>query len=1304
MLKKIYVSLCLSVFLLFSVRAEDIAILVSDSESALMQKVMQDLRLPQNINCKYFSSGNIPTYKDSHKKYIKNADVIIVDIMIKPQVDYLKKFVDVKSKKVYAVRGSRDDEELKRLGIIFNQNIYEYYHNSSVKNLVNMIGITANIAFNLKLKVEPPIVIPRLGIAHYANDDFFTNTEKYKQFYKTEGFYKKDAPWIGISIYSAGIRGEQSGALFEVVKDFENAGFNVMTVFGWGEKPVNEFMIDKHGNANIDMLVAFNFKFKSALKPELKQALEKLNVPIINATQLYYSTIEEWEKSDMGYKSKAVSWCVAIPELSGLIEPTPLIGKVESIDTNRGMKIYKKAPIKSTINFLIKRAKKLTALQRKANKDKKIALFFYNHSQGKQNIGASYLNVFRSIKVIIKRLQKEGYTISDKEISEKEIKDLILRSGRNVGSWAPGELDKMLRDGKLFELPVADYAKWFKELPQIFQEKSIESWGLPKDNKIMVKDKKYIISGIQIGNLFLLPEPARGWGDDPMKLYHDPLVWPHHQYTAVYQWINKVFHADAMIHLGTHATYEWLPGKQSGLHPSDPPEVMVSDIPNIYPYIVDDIGEGVQAKRRGRGVIVDHLTPAVKKAGLYEEYATLYDMISTLEQSASIHSKVTETKEKEVIALIKKLGLDKDIAKENGHSKCQIHKHNNSENGELIHNVEHYLLEIKSNNMPFGLHTYGVSPKDDAFKSTVANIAEVNPELEIEEISANLAKCGMSELDALVAGLNGKFISSGEGNDPLRNPQAIPTGRNFYGFDPEMIPSKSAYKLGVIAAKELIAKKLKETGEYPNKVAVVIWACETFRSEGINESTILYLMGLKPIWDKKNRVKGVEVIPGKILGRPRIDVLITPSGLYRDLFPDFLKFLDRAVQKAAVQTDIENLIAQNSAKIANQLIKNGMDKEKAAKFAKVRIFSEKPGAYGTGVSHLAGMSGTWEKEEEVGKVFINHLGFAFSEDLWGVEVKDIYKEQLKDVDITLHSNSSNIYGVLDNDDQFQYLGGLSLAVKTVNGKAPMTMLSLQRTPGKIKTETIAKTVGRELRSRYFNPKWINAMKDEDYAGAGAISSGIEHLWGWQVTVNDSVSEEQWNEINEVYVKDKYKLGLKEFFDEASPWAYQSITGRMLESVRKKYWNASDEIQQNLAREYATSIINKGVACCDHTCNNPILNQMVMNLISIPGVMSPKLVTEFKVAIEKATKKELKQHIKERRDLQKRLQEGFKEKPKQQSDAKSADNAKNVKGYKMEKIKNSSDKTEMTSSGMEWIASLIVFALLAIFYLGMKKKK
>ncbi len=1296
-----------------NINAKDIAILISDSESALMQKVIKNLHIPQNLKFKSFPAGNIPTYNEENKTYIDNADAIIVDVMIKSQVDYLKNFVNLKNKKIYAIRASRNDKELKQLGFIFKKDIYDYYHNFSAKNLSNMLLKTVNIAFDMKLKVEAPIVIPRLGIAHYASDKYFSTTIEYKKYYTTKGFYKRNAPWIGISIYSAGIRGEQASALFAIIKDFENAGFNVMTIFGWGYEPINQFMIDKQGKATIDLLVAFNLKFKSALKPELKTALEKLNIPVINATQLYYSTIEEWEKSEIGYKSKAISWCVAIPELSGLIEPTPLIGKVETVDENSGMKIFHKAPIKPTIDNMIKRVKKLTILQQKANKDKKIALFFYNHSQGKQNIGASYLNVFRSIKEIINRLQKEGYTISNKDITEKEIKDLILQSARNVGSWAPGELDKMLRDGKLFELPVADYAKWFKELPEQFQKKSIESWGKPQDNKIMVKDGKYIIAGIQIGNLFLLPEPARGWGDDPMKLYHDTLVWPHHQYTAVYQWINKVFKADAMIHLGTHATYEWLPGKQSGLHPADPPEVMMSDIPNIYPYIVDDIGEGIQAKRRGSGVIIDHLTPAVKKSGLYEEYESLFNMISSLSQSTSIHSKLTESKEKEVIALINKLGLKKELKGDNSHSTCKVHHHSNDKNGKLIHKVEHYLLEIKAENMPFGLHTFGVSPKDDAFKSTVSNIAEVNPELKKEDISAQLAKCGNNELDALVAGLNGEYIPSGEGNDPLRNPKAIPTGRNFYGFNPDMIPSKSAYKLGVIAAKELIEKNLKETGKYPNKVAVVVWACETFRNEGINESTILYLMGLKPIWDKKNRVKGVEVISGKELGRPRIDVLITPSGLYRDLFPNFLKFLDRAVQKASVQTDIENLIARNSAQIAKTLIADGMDKDKAAKYAKVRIFSEKPGAYGTGISSLAGMSGTWEKEEEMGKVFVNHMSHAYSEDLWGESVQEVYKEQLKDVDITLHSNSSNIYGVLDNDDQFQYLGGLSLAVKTVSGKAPTTIISLQRTPGKIKTENIAKTVGRELRSRYLNPKWIKGMKDENYAGAYEISKGVEHLWGWQVTVNDSVSEEQWNEVNEVYVKDKYKLGMKDFFDEASPWAYQSITGRMLESVRKDYWKASDEIQQNLAREYATSIINKGVACCDHTCNNPILNQMVMNLISIPGVMSPKLVTKFKVAIEKATKKDLKKHIKERRDLQKRLQEGFKKKKQSEGEAesgsdggikKSADNAKNVKGYKMEKIKRSSDKTEMTSSGMEWIASFIVLALLAIFYIGMKKKQ
>jgi cobaltochelatase CobN len=471
------------------------------------------------------------------------------------------------------------------------------------------------------------------------------------------------------------------------------------------------------------------------------------------------------------------------------------------------------------------------------------------------------------------------------------------------------------------------------------------------------------------------------------------------------------------------------------------------------------------------------------------------------------------------------------------------------------------------------------------------------------------------------------------------------------------------------------------------------------------------------VWDGSNRVIGVETVPGKQLNRPRIDVLINPSGLYRDLFPNFMLFLDKAVQMASIQTDIQNLIREHNSRIKDHLIQGGMDEKEADLFSRVRIFTEKPGDYGTGVDTMASNSGIWESSKEVAEVFENREGHAFGMGKWGAPAKKLFKENLKDVNTTIHSLSSNIFGALDNDDMFQYLGGRSLAVKHESGQDPDTLITMQRAPNQVAVENVAKTFGREIRTRYLNPKWIEGMKKEGYAGAREMSNYVEYMWGWQVTVPKAIDKAKWEQTYEVYVEDKYGLDIKEFLNKENPWAYQSITARMVETIRKGYWKADDAVKKKLAVEYAVSVVEKGVACCDHTCNNPFLNQMVVSIISMPGVMSPEMVEKFKIAIEQAMGKTLMEQVRERKALQKQLNEGFDKKP-QNSDpltsqtkstrelqpSKESTDDKNIEGYKMEEVKKNEETTDLSSSGVQWFASLFIVLIMGLAVIGARRAR
>ncbi len=1304
-MKKLLTVSMLVLFLFPSITiAKRISFLVVDANTCLLNKAIKDLSLPEGIEVRFFIHKDMRDDTQA-QEFVSSSEVIIVDVMMKEMSEYLVTNVDFANKRVYAVRGSRDDETLEKQGFIFDPAVKAYYQYMTVKNIQNLVYRVVNKAFDPSFPYEEPERLPELRIYHPDNKEAFTCYEDYLKWYEKRSGYVKKAPWVGIMAFSSMLMEGQTESMDYLIKQLEKQGFNVIPAFGRDLKILTQIFLDEKRKSRVDLVLAYTLKFYSSINDKVRAAIKALDVPMVNAIHLYGSTIEEWAKDPKGLLPMDVMWNIANPEISGIIEPTPLSGKKEMVDAESGRHYFVHRPVEETIDLLIPRLKKWVALRQKANEKKRVAILYYNHSQGKQNIGASYLNVFKSLDLILNRMKNEGYQVkADQQISENAVKDLILKYGRNIGSWAPGELDRMLREEKVIRLPVSTYRKWFDDLPEDFKTKVISQWGRAEASNIMIKDGHFIIPAVLLGNVMVMPEPSRGWGDEPMKLYHDPTLYPHHQYIAAYLWLKHVFKADAMIHLGTHATHEWLPGKQAGLSASCPPDVLITDIPNIYPYIVDDVGEGIQAKRRGRGVIIDHMIPPLKESELYHEYAQIYDLISSYSRSTSVASKTTGLKLKKIIDLVKKTGIDKDL----GITEFDE---------EGLEEIEHYLLEIRENFMPYGLHTFGRAYEGEALEETVNCIVKRNTGFDKDQARKKVYDSGRREIDNLIKGLNGGYIPSGEGNDPIRNPAAVPTGKNFYGFNPAKVPSKIAWELGKKAAQEIIDKHIKEKKSYPDKVAVVLWATETIRNEGVNECTILYLMGLKPKWDRSDRVTGTQVIPGRELKRPRIDVLINPSGLYRDLFPNMLDFLDKAVQKAAAQQDIENLIRKHNEQIKTRLIKSGMDEKEADVFSRIRIFTEKPGSYGTGVAEMTGASGFWESDDEIVNVYENRVGYAFGLGKWGEPAKEVFKENLKGVKIAVHSVSSSLYGTMDNDDVFQYLGGLSLAVKKESGEAPDTMVSMQRIPNRIEVEDIAKTIGRELRTRYLNPKWIEGMKKEDYAGAREMAHFVEYMWGWQVTTPQAVDKNKWQETYEVYVEDKYGMEIKEFFNKANPWAYQSISARMLEAVRKGYWKAEEKVKKKLAVEYAVSVVEKGVACCDHTCNNPVLNQMVVNIISLPGVMSPEMVEKFKMAVEQAAGKSLEKQVKNRKKLQKKLNEGFdkttrideqkmsdpkSKKEIQKDDTQKGPESQTVEGYRMEEMKPKDETTDLASSGVQWFASLFVMLIIGLFVYGVKK--
>jgi cobaltochelatase CobN len=1293
--------------------AADVSLLISDTDSWTFHDAVDGADFADGVTVKVFCLSDLQDGEEA-AGFVAGSDAVLVDVMDDRHTAWIRErgLTSRPGTTLYALRESADDGTLAGEGYVFDEEGKYYFYNLSVTNAAGLVRRILSLKVAPGLEYPPVEVILTLGVYHPDAPDRFPTAEGFLEWYGARPGYDGSRPWVALTFFDAMLTRGQRPAVDGVVRVFEEEGLNVMPAFGEDQAIIDGILLDGDRRSRVDAVAAFGLKHFLSYEGGLRDAIEDLGVPVFNAVYLHTQTIDEWRESPQGIPATDVIWTLDHSETAGVIEPSLLIGKVED-RTAEGARVYRWDVMEGGARHLARRMSRHVALARKPNGEKKVAVLYYNNSRGKQSIGAAYLNVFRSLADILERLKAEGYAVdTDPPLDEEQVKELVLRGGRNVGGWAPGELDALVDGGTAVMWPIPEYKALFDGLPEEFRRNVLEQWGPPEESGVMTRDGKLVLPVIVRGNVAIMPQPARAMEDDPMKMYHSPLIFPHHQYIGLYLWLEHVWGADAVVHLGTHGTLEWMPGKQSVMALSDPPEVLMGTLPDVYPYIVDDVGEGVQAKRRGRAIIVDHLIPPLVTAGQYQEYATLSQLVASYRSAESVGAVTASEYLGQIRELVSALGLEKDLGVDA------------VDGPEEVQALSEYLEYLDKADVPYGLHTFGTGPAGDARDSLLEVMARENPGLDIGDSGRKLDASGENEFAGLLKGLSGRWVEPGEGNDPARNPDALPTGRNFFGLSPGRLPTREAWRLGQEAADAIVSGYMSEHGRYPDKVAVVVWAVEAMRNEGVNESTVLALIGVEPQWAPSGRVTGVRPIPARELGRPRIDVTIDSSGLYRDLFPDRLIFLDNAIRLAALQDDIENFISRNDEANRQALLARGYSEEDAGRFSRARIFSERVGNYGNRASETVSASGSWDDPGDVALAFREHTGYAYGAELWGEQARDSLELNLAGSKVAWHSMSSHLFGVLDNDDYYGYLGALSMAITSLSdGAAPDTLVTDQRTNGKLAMVGLDTVIGSETRARYLNPTWIQGMKDEGYAGAREMANYVEYLFGFQVTTPQEVDSRLWDQTYEVYVEDKYGQDLPEFMDRNNPWAFQSITGRMLETVRKGYWSPSDEVRRKLSVDYAMSVIERGIACCDHTCNNPQLNQMVLNTLSLPGVMAPELVAEFRLAVERMAQKSLEQQVADNQRMIKDLgdrraeldsnpptpeaqpqpspeepaDEAAEESPEESADA------ENVRGLKMENVSEPAEDTSLSSSGIEWTLSIFVLALLAIFFVGYRMR-
>jgi cobaltochelatase CobN len=730
-----------------------------------------------------------------------SSDVLVLDVMNQQMVDRFNAAHDTdliarinEHGRVLGVgEGLVPKETYIAQGVTWDERARALWAESGRENQLGLLKLalaTAGIA-----GLDVPAASPSLDFGYYYptadGGRVFADWATFDAWRNANGKNKPGAPRVAVGFYKSTYYTGDTATLDAVIAEIERQGGNAIPLFGYpGGVAFERLLQDENGASRADVGLGFLFRFSG---PEAADSLGKLNIPVINLVTLYGRSEKEWRESATGLSMFEGTFQVAVPELGGLVAPTVVGSRERVLDLETGIAAVVNRPIASRVTMAVERGLRYATLAAKPNAEKRIALMYYNYPPGKANIGASYLNVAESLANILAKLAAEGYDLGGAAPSADAVLAAVTTQAHNVGSYAPGELEAMLASGNAARVSLDEYRRWLGELAPALRDKIVADWGAPEDSNFMAVDDAagfaFVVPTVRYGNVTLLPQPVRGWGENAEQLYHAKNLAPPHQYFATYAWLRKSLSADAVVHLGTHGTLEWLDGKDVGQNEEDASDALLGALPDLYVYNVDVVGEGLVARRRGLATLIDHMVPPFTPGGLYPELAELSERINDYDQNLHKNPELAAAFGDQVREQVIALGIAKDLNLDIAAP--------GSLTDAIVHQVRDYVLGLKGENIPFGLHAFGRVPPDDARASTVAAIVGADRSLLptdakvlAADMDARIVASGPRELDSLARALNGGFVPVGGGGEPIRNPDSYATGKNFYGIDPDKVPRR----------------------------------------------------------------------------------------------------------------------------------------------------------------------------------------------------------------------------------------------------------------------------------------------------------------------------------------------------------------------------------------------------------------------------------------------------------------------------------------------------------------------------------
>jgi cobaltochelatase CobN len=1014
-------------------------------------------------------------------------------------------------------------------------------------------------------------------------------------------------PTVAILYYRAHQAAGNTGFVHALADAIEEAGGRALPVFCSSLRTAEPELIDalREADAVVVTVLAAGGSLPAAVGAGGADedwdvgALARLDVPILQGLCLT-SSRTQWLESDDGLTPLDAATQIAIPEFDGRLITVPFSFKEIGED---GLTRYVPDPERTArvAGIAVKHAR----LCHVAPADRRIVLMLSAYPTKHARIGnAVGLDTPASTVRLLAAMRTVGYDVGDEFPEDGDaLMHALIAAGGQDENW----LTEAQLAGNPVRISTADYRAWFDTLDHDLRAAVTEHWGPPPGelfvDRSQHREGEIVLAALRSGNVVVMVQPPRGFGANPVAIYHDPDLPPSHHYLAAYHWVREQFGAHAVVHVGKHGNLEWLPGKTAGLSAACAADAAIGDIPLVYPFLVNDPGEGTQAKRRVHATLVDHLVPPMARAESYGDIARLEQLLDEHAQIAALDPAKLPAVRAQIWTLLQAAKLDHDLG--------LTDRPHDAEFDDFLLHVDGWLCEIKDAQIRDGLHILGAAPTGPARVDLVLAIlrarqmwagqAEALPGLrealgyversderaaadEVETRARELVEAleaahwdpaavpanapelvqrvlefaarevvprlaaTTDEITRVLHALDGGYIPAGPSGSPLRGlVNVLPTGRNFYSVDPRAVPSRLAWETGLSMADSLLERYQADTGGYPESVGLSIWGTAAMRTSGDDIAEVLALLGVRPVWDEASRrVTALEPLPLTELGRPRIDVTVRISGFFRDAFPHVVTMLDDAVQLvAALDEPPEQNYVRAHARA--DLAQHG-DQRRAT----TRIFGSKPGAYGAGLLQLIDAR-NWRDDADLAEVYAAWGGFAYGRGLDGRAARDDMETSYRRIAVAAHNTDTLEHDIADSDDYFQYHGGMIATVRALSGRAPRAYIGDSTRPDTIRTRSLSEETARVFRARVINPKWVDAMKRHGYKGAFELAATVDYLFGYDATAG-VVEDWMYEKLSDTYVRDEQ---MREFFARSNPWALHGIAERLLEAAERKLWDTPD---------------------------------------------------------------------------------------------------------------------------------------------------